>query len=134
MSPTNPTIVTVNGRMGDYRGNALHDTGRDGTLVTSPDGLVFAGADRLHFVPLPGSTVAAAEWPVNMLGTLSEIHYLSCPPWGGVLFFAADQNGARKGFALDLATGIAQVLTGPGGTFPAAIASDRLAVSPIPGN
>jgi len=107
--------------------------GQIGTLVAYPPGYLLAGSDRMHFLPLPGSRSVPAEWPVNMRGSLSNIDYLQSPPWGRCVFFqeGADESKTRL-LSLDLTTGEALVIAGPGGVFPYCSRAFGPSLSPIP--
>jgi hypothetical protein len=108
--------------------------GRIGTLVQSPPGYLVSAKDALYHLPLPGgATGLPPAWPLGMAGRLSGISDVQTPPWGGVAFFAARDNGGPFGvYALDLTTGQGKRLLGPGGVVSKVREAGRITVSPVP--
>lgn len=68
-----------------------------------------------------------------MAGKLSGITDVQVAAWGGVAFFVAREgNGPMGLYSMDLSTGQARPLLGPGGVIPRAREVGRAAVSPVP--
>lgn len=110
---------------------------RMGKLVRNPPGYLVGIDDTLWLVPLPGTSTAAPKpWPVGLAGRIDSVGDVCSPPWGDVAFMSLQLGTGgtlpHSLIKLDLHTGQAETLLGPGGKVKAVKEAWRVAVSPVP--
>jgi hypothetical protein len=121
----------------DFGSDSLRWT--ESCLVREPPLCLIAAGTQLHAMDIPPAGPALRVLPVGLAGQLENVSELRVPPWGEVAFFtaarrgsAADSGESRTLFAMNLRSGVARAMVGPGSTFPLTRRLSHVAVSPVP--